>query len=83
MPAAGLQVQTDVFVGPSAVSILDYVRDHADIMIAHKTHGRSGEARFVPVLLHRPAIIRPPPESAAIKRPRSGARARSRIRSRR
>ena len=68
MRAEGLQVQTKVFVGPPAVSILDYARDHTVDLIALETHGRSGAARLVlgsvadkivrgagvPVLLHRP-----------------------------
>jgi len=68
MRAEGLQVQTEVFVGFAATSILDYARDHAVDLIAIETHGRSGVARLVlgsvadkivrgagvPVLLHRP-----------------------------
>jgi len=66
--AEGLQVQTEVFIGSPARSILDYARDHAVDLIALETHGRSGAARLVrgsvadkivrgagvPVLLHRP-----------------------------
>ncbi len=68
MRAEGLQVHTEVFVGPPALSILDYARDHAVDLIALETHGHSGAARLVlgsvadkivrgagvPVLLHRP-----------------------------
>jgi nucleotide-binding universal stress UspA family protein len=68
MRAEGLRVQTEVFVGAPALSILDYARDHAVDLIAIETHGRSGAARLllgsiadkivrgagVPVLLHRP-----------------------------
>jgi len=67
MRAEALQVQTEVFIGPPALSILDYARDHAVDLIALETHGRSGAARLVlgsvadkivrgagvPVLLHR------------------------------
>jgi len=42
MRAEGLQVQTEVFVGLPALSILDYARDHAVDLIALATHGDSG-----------------------------------------
>jgi nucleotide-binding universal stress UspA family protein len=66
--AEGLQIHTEVFVGPPAMTILDYARAHAVDLIALETHGRTGTARLflgsvadkivrgadVPVLLHRP-----------------------------
>jgi nucleotide-binding universal stress UspA family protein len=47
MRAEGLRVQTEVFVGAPALSVLDYARDHAVDLIAIETHGRSGAARLV------------------------------------
>ncbi len=66
--AAGLQVQVEVCIGPTAMTILDYAGDHDVDLIAIETHGRSGAARLLlgsiadkivrgtgmPVLLYRP-----------------------------
>jgi nucleotide-binding universal stress UspA family protein len=66
--AEGQQVQTDVAIGPTAIVILDYAREHLVDLIALATHGRIGGARLVlgrvadkivrgagvPLRLHRP-----------------------------
>lgn len=66
--AESLSVHTELLIGPPALMILDYARDHAVDLIALETQGRSGAARlfvgsvadkvvrgaYAPVLLHRP-----------------------------
>ena len=61
-------VQTELLIGPPAMTLLDYAWTHAVDLIALETHGRTGTARLilgsvadkiirgasVPVLLHRP-----------------------------
>jgi nucleotide-binding universal stress UspA family protein len=41
----GHQVDTQISIGPPAIAILDYAREHAVNLIAIATHGRGGVAR--------------------------------------
>lgn len=66
--AEACSVRTELLIGPPALVILDYARDHAVDLIALETQARSGSARLfvgsvadkivrgahAPVLLHRP-----------------------------
>lgn len=66
--AQGAQVATNLLVGPPALAVVSYAREHAFDLIAMATHGRSGAARLLlgsvaeqvlqgtslPVLMYRP-----------------------------
>jgi nucleotide-binding universal stress UspA family protein len=66
----GYRVATQISLGPPALAILDYAREHAVDLIAMATHGRGGVARLLlgsvadkvvrgattPVLLQRPCV---------------------------
>jgi nucleotide-binding universal stress UspA family protein len=70
--AEGLQVQTEVFFGPPAMTILDYAREHAVDLIALETHGRSGAARlFLGSVADK--IVRGAGEPILLRRPQDAA----------
>jgi nucleotide-binding universal stress UspA family protein len=70
----GFQAHTELLIGPSAETILQYARDHAVDLIALQSQGRSGAARLfigsvadkivrgadAPVLLHRSHVLSAP-----------------------
>ena len=75
----GHHVESHILIGPSAIAILNYARDHAVDLIAMATHGRGGVARMLlgsvsdkivrsigtPVLLRRPSAEGAQPRTAA------------------